>query len=66
MVTEMFCMRCGQEMPDTLNFCTNCGNDLSSSKAAINAGAQATRQMPHVAPAAQPVAQGQPAAQPGY
>ncbi len=58
MVTEMFCMRCGQEMPDSLNYCTNCGNDLSSSRAAVSAnaagraGATATQGMVQPAPAA--------------
>ena len=69
MVTNMFCMRCGQEMPDSLNFCTNCGNDLSASRAAVNAagaGIGTTQQMPRVAPAAQPNMQGQPIAQPAY
>lgn len=56
MVTEMFCMHCGEEMPDSLNFCTNCGNALSSSKAAaeanavIGAGAAPTSQMPQTNP----------------
>lgn len=40
----MYCMRCGSEMPDSLEYCTVCGNDLSSGKAALQADGTAAGQ----------------------